>query len=734
MRFLAVLILLFCSYTPAPAQPLGNGFNAGFQVIGRGCTTFAFIDFDCDGCGNGVYASGTYTVVGTPVAGNNPTGYQITTNPPTNPTATPQPFYSVSDTPDADDTDPTVCTTAQWQAKWGTTNAGMISFLEAKKGLTAGQLANIYYISLTGNNGTAVVNDPAHPYLTPAPIMTILSTKVGGVYPGGVIIARGATLSGQGTISGGVLTVTTAPSPNNLGPGQLITMSGVPVGTYISSGTGPYTLGNSSGLTIPTVSSATAFTASWGYTLNFNPFNLQATNYGSNYVSGNPGFSISGSTGKPVYIMAYPGEIVQSSAAFISGSGGAPPPFPNVCCVTIDGLKFWNDKYDTGIGAIVTEKTANITVINNEFVGWDKIYFGDHSVDDVVYDNVFHDIYAHAVYFSYSAYPACAALYYPMDINFALDAINYANGKSCGASYRARIVDNVIYNSGTQGFDPLHINTFMDAAVVTGNIVSYAGGSPLGMQTGNYNGFYSGNLLFDSGTSCWTMFGSAWNPAHHNHNTIANNVCWVSSPSDTIRSSQPAGGFVSFGSVSTVVNCGTITATGCTLVSAWPGLTNIIQIILSTGQVIPVANVTLNSTAVTWPSTTITGTPSAFITEEAIGYWNKNTLFQNNVVVTTDNGSSVAALPFQYSWYSYPETDTIHSNTFWSIGNTSNRTMFIDPQTITTLTPGTYTFTQMQALSSNYTGNTYANPNFPAASEALLTTPGAFNFGKYNLK
>jgi hypothetical protein len=125
------------------------------------------------------------------------------------------------------------------------------------------------------------------------------------------------------------------------------------------------------------------------------------------------------------------------------------------------------------------------------------------------------------------------------------------------------------------------------------------------------------------------------------------------------------------------------------------------------------------------------GKPQQLHQEEVIGYWNKDTLFEHNIVVTTDNGSSVAALPFQYSWYSYPDTDTITANTFYSVGTYSCtpssgncRAIYIDPSTITTLTPGTYTFTQMQALPASFTDSTYANSNFRAASETPRAEPG----------
>ena len=99
-------------------------------------------------------------------------------------------YYTTGDTPDADDTDPTVCTTAQWQAKWGATNQGMVNFLQQRKGFA--NTSRVFYLSPSGNNSTAVVNDPRHPYASMAPIMTTLEDLQGGV----VIIEGGTYTNG----------------------------------------------------------------------------------------------------------------------------------------------------------------------------------------------------------------------------------------------------------------------------------------------------------------------------------------------------------------------------------------------------------------------------------------------------------------------------------------------------------------------------------------------------------
>ena len=88
--------------------------------VGPGCTTATYIDKDCSGYGVGRKSSGVY-----------PIGYNST--------------YTVGDMQDADDEDPTVNTTAQWQAKWGTGNSAIVNFLAERRGFSnSGRIWEVY--------------------------------------------------------------------------------------------------------------------------------------------------------------------------------------------------------------------------------------------------------------------------------------------------------------------------------------------------------------------------------------------------------------------------------------------------------------------------------------------------------------------------------------------------------------------------------------------------------------
>src|SRR6185312_8545622 len=115
------------------------------EIVGRGCTTAFFIDKDCKGVGVGMKASGIYPLS---------PGARVGTHA----------WYTMGDMPDPDPTDPSIRTEAQWQAKWGKTNAGMVNFLQQRKGFT--NTRRIWYVSRGGNNATGVTNDPMHPFRT----------------------------------------------------------------------------------------------------------------------------------------------------------------------------------------------------------------------------------------------------------------------------------------------------------------------------------------------------------------------------------------------------------------------------------------------------------------------------------------------------------------------------------------------------------------------------------------
>lgn len=767
-------------HAPAHAQTVNALTGLVAQPIGKGCTTAFYIDQDCDGCGDGVYASDTFSALTIPAYNTWPTGYQVISTFPA--TTTFGSYYSVSDTPDADDTDPTVCTTAQWQAKWGSTNAGLVSFLEAKKGLTSAQVTNVYYVSQTGNDSTGTVNNIALPYRTMTPILAALHTNYTSATPGGIVIVRGALLSGSGTVAAvntpvtcntlvngntsctlssawtgpsalngaiatscsgasgcdtftattstgqilhqvivtnggtaiswyqgitgspttsltinyGQLTVTSAPSPANLLAGQWLMMSGLPVDTFLlcgstgngcsgntgTGGTGTYYVSNAA-VPISTVSSATAFTANWGTTLNFNSTTFQMSGAFASGVM------------YPVYVMSYPGEWVMLNAAWLIISGYYPT--PNVCCVTIDGIKFLDPLQGLSSNqgnAVQLTRTTHVTLTNDEFVGFDKVFATLQSNDFHYINNVCHDINSHCVYLGTAGAADCQLLETAAvvggDAPLFLDQLAYAAGQpntGC-VIYRSVIAGSVFYDTDVSGYDVIHLNTWLDAPVVSGDIISYTGGSPLTMQWGNYNNMILGDLIFDYADNCITLDLYGYPPytlpyqglgvsATNRWVTVLNTVCYGVFGNNNIRNQSAAGDLF-------------------------------------------------------WDNST--GLPN----------WNKDVTLIGNILMTDDQGSEIGTVPLQYESTAFPETNTVNDNIFYSSDCPSgpcNRVAYVSSGGTSTVPDGTYTFASWISematlgLSSQFSDNTYANPNFPIADPVLYTqAPGSFNFGKSNLR
>ena len=130
--FYAVLMLVVPASSGGPASA-----QSAPVVIGPGCTTATMIDWDCDGYGPG-----------------SPLG------------------------PDADDTDPTVHTSDEMLAKWGT----LAKFLSTVKGYNP---KHIWYISPSGNDHCSA-NDDAKPCRTFAAAYSKSSA-------GDAIVARAGT-------------------------------------------------------------------------------------------------------------------------------------------------------------------------------------------------------------------------------------------------------------------------------------------------------------------------------------------------------------------------------------------------------------------------------------------------------------------------------------------------------------------------------------------------------------
>jgi hypothetical protein len=398
--------------------------------VGSGCATAYYIDVDCDGYGVGKKTSGKY-----------PLGMNDTIGKPGS--------YTTGDMPDADDTDPAVHTTAEWEAKWGDGVSGMVKFLQERKKFSNSK--RVWYVSMKGDNATARVNDPARPFRNLNPIVAALHDLQGGV-----IVIRGGV---------------------------------------------------------------------WGTELNFNP------------CGSNPCFHVTGTAQNPTYVIAYPGEKVETNS-YVAGDNVY---WPNKAIghVTYDGLVFTAARYGIGDAVLMTD-ADHMTFVNCEFAGWHQLFWGNHSEDIVVQNNVFHDMMYHAVYFGSFQLEHTG----DGDFDFAADEAAYAAGKSRGASHRALVIGNVMYNNGESGYDTIHINTIIDDVLVEGNIVSYSGGSAVTFQTGVYRSVIRNNVLFDNGRDAITFHLYGAEPPGLRGNTIENNTVWAGNPKDHIRGATPGGAVI----------------------------------------------------------------------------------------------------------------------------------------------------------------------------------------------
>jgi hypothetical protein len=680
-------------------------------------------------------------------------------------------WYTVGDSSDPDPTDPTISTTAQWETKYGwvsssstyptcsttgtANNAAMATFLQQRKVFT--NTGHIYYISLsTGNDSQGLVNCPDLPFLTSVPVMTALEATTSN-YTGTCHFTSGSnvlhcTANLTGTLAVGDMV--TAPSGGiSAGEyyirGQFITASG-DVGTWAMS-RAPTTSNSGETFTGYHYSGGVIVIEAGIYAitnLNFAPF----YNYGSTQ---NPGWSLTGTPGYPLYVMGFPGSPPLLEVGIQNDVSYAPTTAS--CCVTFDGLIFWQPLwgYDPSgaVAAIDYDYASQITVINNEFAGFDKaVFIADQSSGILVQNNVFHDMASHSVYIGSGT--ACETTYglygtptwtFGVDTNFATDYQAYLNLQSCGAAYYPRIIGNIAYVGSTQvsaGLDVFHLNSRINGGIVTGNIVS-ASGAVVGEQTGDYNVLVNGNLFFANSSECFQNYTYA--------SSVGNATLPATSASFTMNSYVPGHPFslneAIYGSAY-IPNATTLTTVpggggaGSYVMSAASTNSSPVTTTVAGGYVSPSMNWDSDINNVCWMGAagdTIAGSEGAasgYVPYDVTGLsYTKNTVFNNNKIVTTSTGSA-GTTHFWFRQNSYPETYTIQNNTLYSVGS-SGDVMYLDVgagQTgVGTLT-GAYPFSGSPGFTTYFpTGNTNANPNFQAASESLVYTPGAFNFQSSSL-
>jgi parallel beta-helix repeat protein len=535
---------------PSAASSVTTPAPQALTSIGPGCTTATYIDKDCDGYGVGKKSSASY-----------PLGLNTT--------------YTTGDMPDADDTDPSVNTAAQWQARWGSNNAGMVSFLQQKKGFT--NTSRVFYISQSGSDSHGVVNDPSHPFRTAVPIRTALHDLQGGA-----VIVRGG---------------------------------------------------------------------SWT--------DLDFHACGNNSVC----WALTGAQGNPVYVMSYPGEKVETTLPFSHNgtpNAGTYWPQENMGYVTFDGITWTSPNYDLGDGIDLTD-TDHMTFRNCEFAGWHQTFFGNHSEYITIDNCVFHDMGTHAIYFGSSGMVSYGAA----DFDFADDSAKYLAGTSVGASHDCNILNNVLYNNGSSGYEPLHMNTYAQNNLIEGNIISYSGGTGIGLQSGVYYTIIRNNLIFDNSRAGITMslYGPDKQAATIRYITIENNTIWVGSRSGSIRSENPSYGIEANDYSS---------ATGHWIKDITVR-NNIICSDLTNAM--PIVSFRRNSYPNTW-------------------------IFANNMFWGSTGAPASSNYVMTISNTSYPDgSDT-----------------------------GSYTFSELAGHVNSFLGNLYVNPGFQNAASTFAPNIGLFNF------
>ncbi len=266
---------------------------------------------------------------------------------------------------------------------------------------------------------------------------------------------------------------------------------------------------------------------------------IRGGDYGTQMLFELPGpIDLSGSPGHTLYVMAYPGEQV------ITQTMGAINKATAIGNVTYDGFTLRSPKLNRG--DIVSFTEANhITLVNNEFIGGHQTFFANRSEDILIAQNVFHNMGYHAIYFGLCCNTTVGEKL--GDIDFAAaDRMYYANQNDPSVpngvmvSYRGNILNNVLYNNGDGGYEPIHIRSTIDGVTVDGNIISYSGGTGIGLQYGVYHARLTNNVIFDGGRAAITP--SLGSGGTLRWNTIQNNTVYMGDDTTDILGSRPAGG------------------------------------------------------------------------------------------------------------------------------------------------------------------------------------------------
>ena len=462
------------------------------------------------------------------------------------------------------------------------------------------------------------------------------------------------------------------------------------------------------------------------------------------------------SAATPLIIMAYPGEaVVLNTAHGIDTANLGYWPGKDIANVIIDGFIFHPPPPPATSADCINQNDTNGWIFrNNEIVGYGDtaIRQNDHIENLLIEGNVFHDNSAHTIYLGYSS-PTADPHTIGADFDFVQDAINYASGTSMGADHDITIRNNLSYRDGGGGYEPFHINSYINYITIEGNIIhSGSGSTGMGFQTGVYHATVRNNLIFNMNRGCamtWSLYGHETGaPATHRFNTIINNTFWAGTTQmDTGVYSDPSCGIL-FNNYS--FDFGTVSVTNGSSAVTWVSGDIFQATFWTSGDAIMLGTTQYTIASVADSTHFTLSTPYSGATDSNLS-WNKQTrglhwmkdFTINNNVIVSDNRTGAATwagVPIVFCADGFPSTHTITHNVIW---NNSITNPFTSSDKIMYYTPGIqqdscgnnggeftgtfYDFTGFQAYSPNFNSNVIGNPTFSHASLSDSGSPQVFD-------
>ena len=423
-----------------------------------------------------------------------------------------------------------------------------------------------------------------------------------------------------------------------------------------------------------------------------------------------------GSSSSPVVVMAYPGESVVFDGSPAIGLQPTAVGTSDIASnVIFDGMKLFSPNNGYGYAmrgnGYMTTQMSNITLVNAEVAGWSIAVQPIGPAQNFTVDNsVFHDEAEHCIY--------------PVDTPnlYSTSLYSFSNwtptSTGSGPLTNISFTHNLVYNSGSGGYEPVHYNAIINGGTIGSNVIWNNGGTGIGLQTGVQNVSVTNNLVYSNSAAAITL-----------------SVYGCDNNGSAMTSAQATNG-----------QCPDYASD--IGVTYYPNMLNNISIVNNTFW----TGTSMPPTGTSYPNYGMLvndyseGTPA--------GRWIKNLTIQNNIFVTFNDGTAYGRPIFEFFPNSYPDTDTIKNNLFYNgyAGNTQNRMMHIASNTDCTAKYAPYwkctgsgagTVSTGSAYSGDFSwsefkssyntsknvSNVWGDPLFTDAQTSYtLSSPNAFNF------